>query len=122
MIDLGRELETLGLAEQIAMHPKAAHREAELRLVAETESEGARQAVCEADIDRQLAVGIERRRRLDAHAVEHAERGELAAQGVDLAGIVELALLEGHTALQEGGVDLFGSRKAHRPHAGDGSR
>ena len=122
MIHLGGQPEAFGLAEQVAMRPEGADREAELGLVADAEADRARQTVGELDIERQLAVGVERRRRLDAHGIEHAERGELAAQQLDLGGVVELALLEGHAALQVGGAHLVGSREAHRAHSGDRSR
>ena len=103
------------------MHPEAADGEAELRLVADAEADGARRPVGELDIERQFAVGVERLRRPDAHRVEHAERSEPAAQLIDLGGIVELAFLERHAALQVGRVDLLRAREAHCSHPGDGA-
>ena len=84
MGELGRQPQALGLAEQVAMGPEARDREAELRLVGDAKADRARRPVGQFDIERQLTVGIERGCRLDAHRVEHAERGELAAQGLDL--------------------------------------
>ena len=100
------------------MGPEARDGETELCLVGDAEADRARRPVGQLDIERQLAVGVERGRGLDSHRVEHAERGELAAQGLDLGGIVGFALLERHAALQPDGVDLVGARETHRAHAG----
>ena len=117
MVDLGRQLEALGLAEQVAVHPVAVDREAALGLVARAEADGARRPVGQLDVDRQLAALVERLGLLDAHRVERAERGQPVAQRVDLGRRVEVALLVGHALLQVGGVDLLGAGEADAAHA-----
>src|SRR5258708_28472328 len=52
MIDLRRQLEALGLAEQIAVLPRGVHPDAEDRLVADAKTDGTRQAVFHLDVER----------------------------------------------------------------------
>ena len=108
MVDLARQAQALGLAEQVAMRPESVDGEAELRLVAHSEAEGTRQAVGEIDIDRQLPVRIERGGGLDAYRVEDTERREPAAQQFDLGRIVGLSFAERNAKLQKRRVDLVG--------------
>jgi hypothetical protein len=112
MVDLGRQLDALGFAEQVAMHPVAADREAALGLVAGAEADGARHAVGQLDVERQLTPFVERLRRLDAHRVERAERRQPVAHRIDLGRAVGIALLERHALLQVGRVDLLGAGEA----------
>ena len=121
MVDLSRQAQTFGLAEQVAMDPEALDSEAELRLVAHAEADGALQPVGQLDVDRQFAVRVEFGGGLDPHRVERAQRRQLAAQRLDLGGGVGFALLERHAALQPDRVDLFRAGETHLAHPGERS-